>query len=97
MANFVGVSNKIGNHFVRPENLSLSRENNGGIPVKVKNVRFGGMYYEYTVGTASEAGSIEEYRVFEINLGNGSQEWKVGEQGFLSVIHKDGLVSAYEE
>ena len=101
VANFVGVSNKIGNHFVRPENLSLNRENNGGIPVKVKNIRFGGMYYEYTVEVVEESirqkSGIEEYRVFEINLGNGTQEWKAGERGYLSIIHEDGLVSAYEK
>ena len=93
VANFVGVSNRIGGHFVRPENLKLSRENNGGIVVQVKNVRFGGMYYEYAVETEDE----EEYRVVEINLGNGSQEWKVGEKGFLSIIHEDGLVSTDEK
>lgn len=110
VANFVGVSNRIGGHFVRPENLQLSRENNGGIPVQVKNVRFGGMYYEYTVEAekcgetevnATECsemcGCREEYRVVEINLGNGSQEWKVGEKGYLSIIHEDGLVSADEK
>ena len=125
VANFVGVSNRIGGHFVRPENLRLSHENNGGIPVQVKNVRFGGMYYEYTVEaikcgtmeksaagcdeveecriqgceTPSQEGDCltEEYRVVEINLGNGSQEWKVGEKGFLSIIHEDGLVSADEK
>ena len=106
VANFVGVSNRIGGNFVRPENLKLSRKNNGGIVVQVKNVRFGGMYYEYAVEEEKENDSREkdeatvntvEYRVVEINLGNGSQEWKVGEKGFLSIIHEDGLVSTDEK
>lgn len=111
IANFVGVSNKIGSHFVRPENLRLSDRNESGtgIQVRVTSVRFGGMYYEYAVEkieetaaegsgekSAAEAGSAE-YRVVEINFGNGSQEWKVGEKGFLSIIHEDGLVSADEK
>lgn len=78
VANFVGVSNKIGERFVRPENVSISREDKTGIPVKVTNVRFGGMYYEYTVQAESE-----EYRVIEINHGSISKEWNVGDEGWL--------------
>ena len=39
----------------------------------------------------------EEYRVVEINAGKGFKEWKSGDKGFLSIIDKDGLVTAYEE
>ena len=84
VANFVGVSNKIGERFIRPENLVLSREDKTGIPVKVTNVRFGGMYYEYTVQN-----DTQEFRVIEINHGHISKEWNVGDEGWL--------VTCYEE
>ena len=84
VANFVGVSNKIGDRFVRPENVKLSREENLGIPVKVTSVRFGGMYYEYTVEAEDN-----EYRVIEVNHGNVSKEWSVGEKGWLVVAYEE--------
>ena len=83
VANFVGVSNKINGKFIRPENLKLSRENQAGIPVTVTGVRFGGMYYEYTV--KSEA---EEYRVLEINHGKFADEWNVNDKGWLVAYEK---------
>lgn len=84
VANFVGVSNKIGDRFIRPENLKLSREEKSGIPVKVTNVRFGGMYYEYTVQAESK-----EYRVIEINHGHVSREWNVSDEGWLVVAYEE--------
>lgn len=84
VANFVGVSNKIGDRFVRPENLKLSRDDKTGILVKVTNVRFGGMYYEYTVKSESE-----EYRVIEINHGNDSKEWNVDDEGWLVIAYEE--------
>ena len=92
VANFVGVSNKIGGHFVRPENLKLSVHSDNGIPVQIKNIRFGGMYYEYTV-QAKEG----EYRVIEMNYGNGTKEWNVNDTGYIHIIHEDGLVIANEK
>lgn len=83
VANFVGASNKINGKFIRPENLKLSRENQAGIPVTVTGVRFGGMYYEYTV--KSEA---EEYRVLEINHGKFADEWNVNDKGWLVAYEK---------
>lgn len=92
VANFVGVSNLIDGTFVRPEHLRLSREDNSGIPVKISNVRFGGMYYEYAVQSEDK-----EYRVIEMNTGDASNEWKINDIGYLSVIHKNQVVTAYEE
>lgn len=92
VANFVGSSNRMGEVFVRPENLRLSRKNKGGIPVKIKNIRFGGMYYEYTVLSEKE-----EYRVVEMNLGDSSEEWKINDVGYLSVIREDGVVRIDEK
>ena len=92
VANFVGTSNRMGEVFVRPENLRLSRENKGGIPVKIKNIRFGGMYYEYTV-----LSDKEEYRVVEMNLGDSSEEWKINDVGYLSIIREDGVVKIHEK
>lgn len=91
VANFVGVSNRIGDKFVRPENLKLCRQSTDGIPVTVKNVRFGGMYYEYTVQSETD-----EYRVVEINYGNASKQWNVNDTGYVTVIHEDGLVNVHE-
>lgn len=78
VANFVGVSNKIGGRFVRPENVKLSLDDANGIPVTVTHVRFGGVYYEYTVKSETE-----EYRVIEINHGTGTREWNVNDKGWL--------------
>ncbi len=83
VANFVGVSNKINGRFIRPENLKLSREDKSGLPVTVTGVRFGGMYYEYTVKTESE-----EYRVLEVNHGSLAKEWKIDEKGWLVVAYE---------
>lgn len=94
VAGFVGTSNKINGSFVRPENLELSRKENGGIPVEVKEIRFGGMYYEYTVQVQ---GKTEEYRVVKMNYGNMTEKWKIGEKGYLTIIHASGQVKAYEE
>ena len=83
VANFVGVSNKIGERFVRPENVSLSANDQSGIPVTVTNVRFGGVYYEYTVKSETQ-----EYRVIEINRGTAMKEWKVNDEGWLVVAYE---------
>lgn len=92
VANFVGVSNRIGDVFVRPENLKLSRSSKEGIPVRIVNIRFGGMYYEYTVRSETE-----EFRVVEMNYGSGTEEWNVDDQGYITIIHEDGLVSVHEK
>ena len=84
VANFVGVSNKIGDRFIRPENVKLSKKDTTGIPVKVTSVRFGGMYYEYTVKAEGN-----EYRVIEVNHGNVSEEWSVGEEGWLVIAYEE--------
>ena len=83
VANFVGVSNRLGDSFVRPEHLVLCREETNGIPVKVTSVRFAGVYYEYTVQS-----SDAEYRVIEINRGNEFAEWQVNDTGWLVVAHE---------
>lgn len=92
VANFVGTSNRIGDAYVRPEQLRLTHDAIDGIPVTVKQVRFGGMYYEYTV-----ASKDAEYRVVEINRGDTSEEWKVNDTGYVSVIKKESMVKAHEK
>lgn len=92
VSNFVGISNKIGDRFCRPENMILSRENNGGIKVCVKGVRFFGMYYEYTVFDGEN-----EYRVIKINHGCDEDEWKVDEIGYLEFFQNSERVKMYEK
>jgi len=87
VANFVGVSNFIDGSFIRPENLKLSRNENEGIPVCITNIRFGGMYYEYSVASGDN-----EYRIVEINYGDSTGIWQVGDKAFMSVIYKNGVV-----
>lgn len=82
VANFVGTSNKMGDRFVRPEQLRLTREDQGGIAVEITDIRFGGMYYEYTAKSQDGA----TYRIVAVNDGAGSEKWKVNDRGFLSEI-----------
>lgn len=101
VAKFVGTSNRIDKKdyellgiekeeascvFIRPEQMRLSHEEKGGLPVRVLNVRFGGLYYEYTLESEGK-----EYRVVEINLGDGAGKWKVNDTGYITVIHKNGV------
>ncbi len=86
VANFVGTSNIIDGRFVRPEQMRLSH-GGPGIPVQVTNVRFSGMYYEYTV-TASDT----QYRVVELNDGSAAGSWKTGDAAFLSAMPERGDV-----
>ena len=91
VAGFVGVSNEIDGRFVRPEHLHLTREPlpadmTAGVPGKLRNlpvqilqVRFGGMYYDCTITDGTK-----EYRVAELNRGEGVTAWMPGEKGFLS-------------
>ena len=101
VANFVGTSNRIDKKdyallgieneeascvFIRPEQMRLSHEEKGGLPVRVLNVRFGGLYYEYTLESEGK-----EYRVVEINLGDGAGKWRVNDTGYITMIHKNGV------
>ena len=88
VANFVGTSNCIKAAdgtmtFVRPEQMKLSREN-GGIKVRVKEVKFVGMYYEYVVEAEGE-----EYRVIESNMGDCAEEWNPGDCGYMTCRNLD--------
>lgn len=73
VADFVGVSNRIGSKVVRPEQLRLtaceSASPAAGIPVRIEQVRFVGPYYEYSTRCLEDD---EMYRVLEINRGRGS-------------------------
>ena len=73
VADFVGVSNRIGGKVVRPEQLRLTARDSAtptaGIPVRIEQVRFVGPYYEYS---ARSLEGDETYRVLEINKGQGS-------------------------
>lgn len=101
VANFVGTSNRIDKKdyallgieneeascvFIRPEQMRLSHEEKGGLPVRVLNVRFGGLYYEYTLESEGK-----EYRVVEINLGDGAGKWRVNDTGYITMIHNNGV------
>ena len=91
VAGFVGVSNEIDGRFVRPEHLRLTREplpadmtaavsgKLRNLPVQIVQVRFGGMYYDCTITDGTK-----EYRVAELNRGEGVTAWMPGEKGFLS-------------
>ena len=65
--------------YVRPEQLRLIREGTG-LPVRVENVKFAGMYYEYTVRQGSRA-----YTVVELNRGGAGKEWKPGDTARLRI------------
>ncbi|MDY5845913.1 MAG: ABC transporter ATP-binding protein [Bariatricus sp.] len=102
VANFVGTSNKIPqnlyerlglkNHddapylFIRPEHMHLKRDSQNGIPARIEEIKFSGMYYEYTVSAENTL-----YRVIEINLGDVSEKWQVNDDCFLSVAVKNGV------
>ncbi len=83
VANFVGVSNLIDGRFVRPENIKLSRNADGGMLVHIKSVRFGGVYYEYTVTNGEN-----DFRVIEVNYGDSTENWKTGDKAYMSVAGK---------
>lgn len=91
VANFVGSSNNISGMFVRPELMRLSKSQGDGIPVKIISVCFTGMYYEYIV----ESGR-QQYRVSELNQGDGVHEWRVGDDAYLFMMVKGKRVSIHE-
>lgn len=66
--------------FIRPEQMCLTENPEFGIPVKVVNSRFAGVYYEYFVASGST-----DYRIIEINTGNTGSEWQIGDEGYLSL------------
>lgn len=96
VANFVGTSNRLSPDeciklgismpqnqsccFIRPEQMCLTENPEFGIPVKVVNSRFAGVYYEYFVASGST-----DYRIIEINTGNTGSEWQIGDEGYLSL------------
>ena len=101
VANFVGTSNRIDKKdyallgieneeascvFIRPEQMRLSHEERDGLPVRVLNIRFGGLYYEYTLESEGK-----EYRVVEMNLGDGAGKWRVNDTGYITMIHNNGV------
>ena len=108
VADFVGTSNHIGGAVlesllgrriadsvsvcVRPEQIQLSRDKGNGILVTVKEVKFMGMYFEYTVVGAQK----EEYRIVEINLGKMYHEWHVNDTAYMTVNNIGDMVGGYE-
>ena len=88
VANFVGTSNLVDGPdgktaLVRPEQMRLDRKPGEGKPVKVTDVKFLGVYYEYK----AEADG-KEYRIIESNPGDREEEWKPGDTGYLSVRYR---------
>lgn len=108
VANFVGVSNKINQKeyallgienqiqepyiFVRPEEFTVSKDAKQGISGEITDVKFGGMYYEYTVQTMEKS-----YRVLQTNTGMGMEVWHVNDQVCLCLKNRDGVVKRYEK
>lgn len=104
VANFVGTSNRFSTKectvlgismpkgqdvcFIRPERMCLSKECHG-IPVTVTESRFVGVYCEYSVKAEAE-----EYRVIEMNMGDSDRQWKIGENVYLEMKKKDGMINA---
>lgn len=101
VANFVGISNRIDKKdyallgikneeascvFIRPEQMRLSHEERDGLPVRVLNIRFGGLYYEYTLEAEGK-----EYRVVEMNLGDSAGKWRINDTGYITMLHKNGV------
>lgn len=75
VANFVGTSNMLNGHQLRPEQLSLAEAGHAGTPVRVTSVRFTGPSYEYTV---LDEATGEHFHVLEKNSGKGCA-YAVGE------------------
>ncbi len=108
VANFVGVSNKINPKeyallgienqiqepyiFVRPEEFMVSKDAKQGISGEITDVKFVGMYYEYTVQTVEKS-----YRVLQTNTGMGMEVWHVNDQVCLCLKNRDGVVKRYEK
>lgn len=70
---------------VRPEQLRLSRAPQCGKEALVRDVKFMGVYYEYTVEAQGR-----EFRVIENNPGDMEEEWKPGDTGYLSCADRGG-------
>lgn len=98
VANFVGTSNRIEKEqyawlgienedrpyiFIRPEQMRLSRDAKKGIPVRVTEIRFGGMYYEYTAAVGEKV-----FRVAQMNIGDCSDVWNVGDEGYITLVRR---------
>ncbi|MCI8638795.1 MAG: ABC transporter ATP-binding protein [Coprococcus sp.] len=95
VANFVGASNRIERAllrklgivetenisyaFIRPEQMRICREGPDGIQVKIKNIKFLGVYFEYEVSDGEHG-----YRVIEINRGSGHTSWAIGDTAYLT-------------
>lgn len=108
VANFVGVSNRVMREdyvalgiekyidrpdiFVRPEEFVLGAQENQGISGRITEVRFGGMYYDYTIQTKTHT-----YRVVQTNEGAGMKVWQVDDCVCLQLKNKDGVVKRYEQ
>ena len=108
VANFVGVSNRVMREdyvalgiekyidrpdiFVRPEEFVLGAQENQGISGRITEVRFGGMYYDYTIQAKTHT-----YRVVQMNEGAGMKVWQVDDCVCLQLKNKDGVVKRYEQ
>lgn len=108
VANFVGVSNKIVQEdyeslgiagevrkpyiFVRPEEFLIGGDGKHGISGRITEVKFGGMYYDYTIWAKNQ-----DYRVVQMNEGAGMNVWQVDATVCLQLKNKDGVVKRYEE
>lgn len=102
VANFVGTSNCIREKdflplgltvpehtphiFVRPERMALLPEGAEGIPVQIQEVKFVGLYYEYTVTHGEDA-----YRIIETNHGGLSKKWQTGDTARLTMLKENGV------
>ena len=63
-----------------------------GISGCITEVKFGGMYYDYTIQAENQ-----DYRVVQMNEGAGMKVWQVGDNVCLQLKNKDGVVKRYEE
>ncbi len=95
VANFVGASNRIEKAvygkfgiaekedvpyvFMRPEQMKLCRDAADGVRVKIENMKFLGVYFEYEVSDGEY-----EYSVIEINRGGGHTGWTIGDTAYLT-------------
>ena len=89
VAGFVGTANRIGDRFLRPENLRLLPPGSGGIPVRITGVQFTGMVYTYLASDGSR-----EYRVAEMNRGLDAPAWNPGDPCELAVPGETGAEHA---
>lgn len=87
VANFVGKSNEIEDHFIRPERMMLTR-NGDGIEAVITDIHFNGIYYEYEASTSKDT-----YCIIELNKGCNMDRWAIGDNCIVTYRQEENDVN----